>query len=58
MRCRQALVQAQFLLEYGQPAHAMVYAMLAVLRFVPWVDIDSVRFAIHDMTDHGTGGAQ
>jgi hypothetical protein len=55
-RCRQSLTHALFLLEEGAYVHAMIYTMLAVLRFAEWlVDTgraDDVVEAIHEMTDH------
>lgn len=52
-KIRQALCYAHLMAEDGAWSHAMVYAMLAVMRMAPWVDLDRVKMAIHDMTDHG-----
>jgi hypothetical protein len=55
-RCRKSLTQALFLLEGGEYVHAMIYTMLATLRFAEWLvdtgKADDVAEAIHEMTDH------
>lgn len=48
---RKLLTTALFVLDHD-PQVSMVQTMLAVQEFAGWLDADSVKRTIHNMTDH------
>jgi hypothetical protein len=48
-RARRELTKALFLVDYD-PEAAAVFAMLSVLRFADWLDLDAVERTIRGMT--------